>query len=259
MKYILGKKVEMTQRFKDDGQVVPVTVVQAGPCVVTQVKTAEKDGYDAVQIGYGDAKKLPKPQKGHLRKLGDKRYLREFRIDQPASVKRGDTITVSVFQQGDKVSVTGTSKGRGFQGVVKRHGFHGSPASHGHKDQLRMPGSIGATDAARVFKGTRMAGQMGAQRVTVNVLEIAEVEAEKNLLYIKGAIPGPRTGLVLLSCEGDMNLEVPAAKAEEQKEELQQQEEATQESKQEEAAKKENPKPEEKKDKTAAADKKDSK
>ena len=259
MKYILGKKVEMTQRFKDDGQVVPVTVVQAGPCVVTQVKTAEKDGYDAVQIGYDDVKKLPKPQKGHLKKLGDKRYLREFRIDQPASVKRGDTITVSIFQPGDKVSVTGTSKGRGFQGVVKRHGFHGSPASHGHKDQLRMPGSIGATDAARVFKGTRMGGQMGAQRVTVNVLEIVEVETKKNLLYVKGAIPGARTGLVLLSGEGEMDLEAPAAKAEEQKEESQKQEETKQESKKEEPAKKENPKTEAKKDETTPVDKKDSK
>jgi len=259
MKYILGKKVEMTQRFKDDGKVVPVTVVQAGPCVVTQVKIAEKDGYDAVQIGYDDTKKLLKPQKGHLKKLGDKRHLREFRTDKPASVKRGDTITVSVFQPGDKVSVTGTSKGRGFQGVVKRHGFHGSPASHGHKDQLRMPGSIGATDAARVFKGTRMGGQMGAQRVTVNVLEIVEVEAGKNLLYIKGAIPGPRTGLVLLSCEGDMNLEMPVAKAEAQKKESEQQDEITQESKQEETAKKEDPKPEARTYKTASADKKYSK
>jgi len=153
MKFILGKKLEMSQIFKDDGTVVPVTKVKAGPCQVTQVRNKDKDGYIAFQVGFGEKKKLNKPESGHLKKLGNYRYLIEFREDEKAELKKGDKITTAVFEIGDKVKVTGVSKGKGFQGVVRRHGFHGSPASHGHKDQLRMPGSIGATDPARVFPG----------------------------------------------------------------------------------------------------------
>lgn len=197
MKCILGKKVEMTQTWAENGRVIPVTIVKAGPCTVTQVKTDEKDGYCAIQLGFGAKKKMTKPMRGHLKDLPQMRWLRECKIGKE-EVKRGDTIDVGVFEPGDKVKVIGTSKGKGFQGVVKRHGFHGSPASHGHKDQLRMPGSIGATDAARVFKGTRMGGHMGSDRVTITNLEIVEVDKEKGQLLVKGAIPGARNSLVMI-------------------------------------------------------------
>ncbi|PIP18037.1 MAG: 50S ribosomal protein L3 [Parcubacteria group bacterium CG23_combo_of_CG06-09_8_20_14_all_35_9] len=204
MKFILGKKIEMTQKFKENGKAIPVTVIEAGPCFITQIKTKEKEGYEAVRIGFGFKKKINKPLKGHLEKIkneklkmknGGIRWLREFRVPNP-KLKVGEAIDVSIFQKGDKVKISGISKGKGFQGVVKRHGFHGSPASHGHKDQLRMPGSIGATDAARVFKGTRMAGRMGGERVTVKNLEIIEINKDKNLLIVKGAVPGARNSLV---------------------------------------------------------------
>ncbi len=202
MKYIIGKKIGMTQIFREDGTVVPVTRIKAGPCVVTQVKTAEKEGVNAVQVGFGVQKvfRLAKPQKGHLKDISVEnpnqtvRHLHDFRND--SDLKRGDVFTVSIFEPGEKVKVTGRSKGRGFQGVVKRHGFKGSPASHGHKDQLRMPGSIGATDAARVFKGTRMGGHMGDEQVSVLNLEIVKVDEENNELFIKGAVPGARNGIL---------------------------------------------------------------
>ncbi len=199
MKVILGKKLHMTQQFLEDGTVIPVTVVQAGPCVVTQVKTAEKDGYTAIQLGFGEKKRLAKPQIGHLKDLPKAAVMKEFRFDSAevmGEIKRGDTLSVEQFTAGDKVSVTGTSKGRGFQGVVKRHGFGGSPATHGHKDQLRMPGSIGSTGPARVFKGKRMPGRMGNEQVTVRNLEIVGTDAKDNLLFIKGAVPGARNSLV---------------------------------------------------------------
>lgn len=217
MKFILGKKLGMTQVFREDGTVVPVTRVQAGPCVVTQVKTTAKDGVHAVQIGFGEQKqyRLNRAQQGHLKDLMTVRYMRDFRTSEEANVSRGDTFGVSSFAQGDKVQVVGTSKGKGFQGVVKRHGFHGSPASHGHKDQLRMPGSIGATDPARVFKGTRMAGHMGDDRVTVKNLEVIEIHPETNELFIKGAVPGARGGLLLISSqEGDIVVEKEEVKEE---------------------------------------------
>jgi large subunit ribosomal protein L3 len=204
-KFILGKKLKMTQIFQEDGRVVPVTVIKAGPCLVTQVKTEEKDGYEAVQIGFGQRRKLSKALSGHLKGLGNFRYLREFRFKiqnskfQKPELKVGDKIDVGIFQPGDKVQVSGTSKGKGFQGVVKRWGFKGGPASHGHKDQLRMPGSIGATDPARVFKGKKMAGRMGGERVTVKGLEVVEVDKDKGLLMIKGAVPGGRNGLLEIS------------------------------------------------------------
>ncbi len=219
MKFILAEKKEMTQKFSPDGTVIPVTRVVAGPCFVTQAKSDSKDGYTAVQIGFGNKRKLAKPLKGHLKDLGNFRYLKEFRIDAQAlaNLKVGDKITVNTFVAGDVVKVTGTSKGRGFQGVVKRHGFHGSPKTHGHKDQLRMSGSIGATGPAHVFKGTRMGGQMGNSQVTVKNLEIVEVNPEANEIFIKGAVPGSRNNLLLVSGAGDIIIEqisAPVAKEE---------------------------------------------
>lgn len=212
----------MTQVWQDDKQVA-ITQVQAGPCPVIQVKTKEIDGYQAVQIGYGErkAKNINKPQIGHLKKALVEEpkktgwhHLREFRIDEGITLKPGDVIRANVFVPGDKIQVTGVSKGKGFQGVVKRHGFKGTKATHGNKDQLRMPGSIGATGPAHVFKGQRMPGHMGNERTSVTNLEIIAVDAEKNILAIKGAIPGARNGLILIKGEGEMNLEVETKKAE---------------------------------------------
>jgi large subunit ribosomal protein L3 len=207
MKFILGKKVKMSQVFLSDGKVAPVTIVEAGPCLITQIKTKEKDGYQAVQIGFGAKRKLTKSLAGHLKDLPNFRYLKEFLLDKVESLQRGQKITVKIFQPKDKVKVTGLSIGKGFQGVVKRHKFHGSPASHGHKDQLRMPGSIGSTDPARVFKGMRMAGRMGGETVTTSNLEIVQIDLEKNYLYIKGAVPGARNGLILVVGPGDLKTE----------------------------------------------------
>jgi len=200
MKVLIAKKIEMSQRFKEDGTVAPVTLLQAGPCKVTQIKTKEKDGYEAVQLGCGSSKNLSKPLKGHLKASGaDVRTLREFRLDSTDGLEVGAEISVSQFSPGEFVNVSGLSKGKGFQGVVKRHGFHGSPASHGHKDQLRMPGSIGSGGVQRVFKGTRMAGRTGHGQVTVKNLEIIDVDAEKNVLAVKGAVPGARGSVILIS------------------------------------------------------------
>lgn len=199
MKFIIGKKVAMSQVFRD-GKVVPVTKVKAGPCSVTQIKTKEKDGYQSAQIGYGYKKKIKKPLLGHLKKSAtpkdNSHYLKEFSIDSEQEIKIGDQIKVDIFEKGDKVDVASKSKGKGFQGVVKRHGFHGSPATHGHKDQLRMPGSIGSTDAARVFKGKKMGGRMGGKRITVKNLEVIDIIPEENLLLLKGAVPGARNSIL---------------------------------------------------------------
>lgn len=212
MKFLIGTKLNMTQIFRENGDVVPVTRVAAGPCEVTQVAQLE-NGTKAVQVGFGTAKKLNKAQAGHLKGLQPAKYLRQFATDQDLS--RGDVLTVASFEAGDRVTVTGTSKGKGFQGVVKRHGFGGSPASHGHKDQLRMPGSIGATDAARVFKGTRMGGHMGDERVTVQNLEVVQIDEEANEIFIKGAVPGARGGVVMLTAKGEMRVvAAPAPEAE---------------------------------------------
>lgn len=204
MKFILGKKMQMSQLFDEDGKVIPVTLVEAGPCVVVQKKTKEKDGYWAVQVGFGHKKKLTKPLKGHLKGLDDFRYLREFRLDdcseaEVKKIKRGDKIEASLFQKGDTVQATGISKGKGFQGVVKRHGFHGAPASHGTKHAKRSPGSIGATHPQHVWKGRRMAGRMGSDRVTLKRVAIVKVEPKKNLLYLKGGLPGRRGSLIKIS------------------------------------------------------------
>jgi len=201
MKFIIGTKIEMGQVWNESGERVPVTWIKAEPCKVTQVKTMEKDGYQAVQIGCGKKKHLTKPLKGHLKDIGDFRYLCEFRVEDAKDFERGKEIKMTDFTVGDRVSIAGVSKGRGFQGVVKRHGFHGSPASHGHKDQLRMPGSIGATDAAHVFKGKKMPGQMGNERVTIKNLEVVELDEENNRLAIKGAVPGARNSLVEIISE----------------------------------------------------------
>ncbi|MFC2041467.1 50S ribosomal protein L3 [Chloroflexota bacterium] len=196
---IIGRKLGITQTFRDDGKAEAVTAVEAGPCTVTQVKTLAKEGYNAVQLGFGEAKRLKAPQRGHLKELGQFRYLREFRVDDAEAGKVGDKVDVSLFQEGDLVDVTGISKSKGFAGVVKRHGFRGGPKTHGQSDRHRHPGSIGATTSpGRVFKGTRMAGRMGGERVTVRHLEILRAVPDRNLLLVKGAVPGNRNGLLLV-------------------------------------------------------------
>jgi len=198
----------MTQVYKED-EVIPVTLVESGPNFVTQVKTKDSDGYEAVQVGFGTKKEknIKKPQRGHLAKAtSDKRqatnlrWLREFRINN-TELKSGDQIDVSTFAPGDKVNIIAISKGKGFQGVVKRHGFSGGPKSHGQKDRHRAPGSIGASWPQHVIKGMRMAGRMGGDRVTVKNLEVIEVDSENNLIALKGAVPGRRGTLVVLSAK----------------------------------------------------------
>ena len=204
MKVLLGKKLDMTQVFKEDGTVVPVTLVQAGPCVVTELKT-NPQGKPAMVLGFGDKKNIAKPQQVQWKDLGNFAFVREFVLEEGIELEKGQALDVSLFEEGDKINVVGTSKGKGFQGVVKRHGFHGAPASHGHKDQLRMPGSIGSTGPQRVFKGTRMGGRMGGERITVKNLEIVQIDPKQNILAIKGAVPGSRGNYVtVLSTEGNV-------------------------------------------------------
>jgi large subunit ribosomal protein L3 len=190
----------MTQLFSEDGTVTGVTVVSAGPCVVCQTKTDDVDGYNAVQLGYEDIrdKVSTKPLRGHYKKAGTatKRFLREERLDRAPEVEVGDTVTVEQFQEGDIVDVVGTSKGRGFAGTIKRHGFHRGPATHGSRN-VRQPGSIGCSASpGRVFKGKRMSGHYGAVRHTTKNLRVIRVDTDRNLLFIKGAVPGPRNGFV---------------------------------------------------------------
>jgi len=208
MKFILAEKSEMTQKFAPNGTVVPVTKVVAGPCVVTQVKTTDNDGYVAVQLGFGSKRKVSKPVAGHLKNLGIFRYLREVRLtpEQAQSLTVGNRITAGIFQPGDVIDVSGASKGKGFQGVVKRHGFHGSPASHGHKDQLRMPGSAGSQGPQHVLKGKRGPGRMGGGQVTVSNLEVVEVDASKNEIFIKGAVPGAIGNLLMIAGDGEFEI-----------------------------------------------------
>ena len=198
----------MTQVYKADGTVVPVTVVKAGPCQITQIKTADKNNHSAVQIGFGDVKefRISKPRSGHLTGLDTVRTLHDFALDKTDGLSRGDAISVDTFTVGDIVEVMGVSKGKGFAGVVKRHHFRGGPASHGHKDNLRMPGSIGAGGVQRVFKGMRMGGRMGGDQVTVKNLEVVEIHAETNELYIKGAVPGARNGILVISGVGELKV-----------------------------------------------------
>ncbi len=195
---LIGRKIGITQIFRG-GEAVAVTAIEAGPCFVTQIKTKTKEGYDAVQLGFGKAKRLNSPEKGHLRGIGEFKYLREFRVDGDTFLQLGEKVDVNLFKIGDLVDVTGLSKGRGFAGVVKRHHFAGGPRTHGQSDRHRAPGSIGATTfPGRVLKGTRMAGHMGNTRVTVRNLEVVSVQPSRNLLLVKGGIPGAPKGLLLI-------------------------------------------------------------
>lgn len=217
MKGIIGRKVGMTQIFNENGDAIPVTVIQAGPCYVTQIRTLEKDGYRAVQLGFEElqpkrngSSRMNKPTQGHLQrknlrdsgiKLPDLRVLREFRVrnDEEAALDEGSSITVDVFTTGDFVDVIGTSKGRGFAGTIKRHNFNRQPKTHGQSDRERAPGSIGAgTTPGRVKKGTRMAGHMGDERVTIKNLEVLVIDPEHHMLAVRGSVPGAKGGLLLI-------------------------------------------------------------
>ena len=204
MRGLIGKKIGMTQVFNDSGSLIPVTIVEAGPCVVTQVKTISSDGYDAVQIGYSDLKDKHsnKAQSGHFSKANAKakRYLAEFQPVSNYDYKTGQEFGVSLFKEGELVSVSGTSKGKGFSGVMKRHGFGGGPKTHGQREHPRSPGSIGqASDPSRVFKGMKMAGQYGNKKVSTRNLEIVSVVKQSNQLLIKGAVPGANNGIIYIS------------------------------------------------------------
>lgn len=203
MRGLIGKKVGMTQIFGEQGNMIPVTVVEAGPCVVTQVKTKENDGYSAVQLGFGERKEkhTNKPMKGNFEKAktSPKHVLSEFEPIQGFNYEIGQEFGASIFKEGDVVHVTGTSKGKGFSGVIKRHGFSRGPVTHGQKEYLRSPGSIGqASDPSRVFKGMRMAGHMGVEKVTIKNLEVVKVNSDKNQLLIKGAVPGVQNSFLLI-------------------------------------------------------------
>ncbi len=200
---IIGKKLGMSQVFEDDGKVAAVTAIEAGPCTVTQVKTVDKDGYNAVQLGFGETKRLKSSQRGHLKEAGQFKHLREFRLDDTKEVEVGQKIDVGLFKAGDLIDITGVSKGKGFAGVVKRYHFAGGPKTHGQSDRHRAPGSIGAgTSPGRVLKGSRMAGHMGNQQVTARNLEVFEADPARNLLLVKGAVPGGKNGLVLIKKSG---------------------------------------------------------
>lgn len=192
----------MTRIFDEYGRNIPVTVIEAGPCYVTQIKTESTDGYSALQVGFDEVreKSLNKPELGHLKGAGKVlRVLKEFHTDKPEDYKVGDTVNVDIFNRGDVLSVTGQSKGKGFQGAMKRHGFHGGPASHGQKDRLRAPGSIGASSSpSRVWKGMKMAGRTGNDTVTLKNVEVVEIRPEKNIICVKGSVPGGRNGILQL-------------------------------------------------------------
>jgi large subunit ribosomal protein L3 len=199
MKFILGKKVGMTQVFGQENQVIPVTLIEAGPCFVVQIKTKDKDGYSAVQVGFEETKekKINRPQKGHFKKALNSglKFLREFKIERP-EFKLGDKVDITTFNPGEIVRITSISKGKGFQGVVKRHGFSGMPASHGTKHTQRAPGSIGSAFPERVLKGKKMAGRLGGDKITIQGLEVTQVDKENNLLAVKGAVPGSKGALL---------------------------------------------------------------
>jgi large subunit ribosomal protein L3 len=198
--FILGIKLGMSQIFDEKGRVVPVTLIHAGPCPIIQIKNKKTDGYNAVQLGFLSKKKTNKPMKGHLNKHISHsqafRYIREFGLSAPLNLKPQTVIKADVFQKGDKVKISGVSKAKGFQGTVKRHNFKGAPASHGTKHAHRQPGSIGATDAARVFKGKKMSGRMGGETITIRNIKVIDVQEKENLLVVKGAVPGNIKGLL---------------------------------------------------------------
>ena len=196
---IIGKKLGMTQVYKENAKVVGVTAIEAGPCVVVQVKTVDKDGYKAAQFGFGKPKHLKAPEKGHLKGFGEFRYLRELWLAENENVEPGQKIDVSVFKAGDLVDIIGISKGKGFAGVVKRYHFKGGPKTHGQSDRQRAPGAIGSTTSpGRVFKGMRMAGRMGNDRVTAQRLEVIQTDPAKNLLLVKGSVPGAANTLLII-------------------------------------------------------------
>ena len=201
-KGIIGKKIGMTQIFDEIGNVIPVTVIQAGPCVVAQKKTVETDGYNAVQLGFDDVKEkhLNKPEKGHFEKAGVafKKHLKEFRLDDVSALNVGDVITADTFAAGEKVDVTGMTKGRGYSGVIKRWNHHHLRMTHGTGPIHRQPGSMGVIDPARIFKNKKMAGQYGNEQVTVLNLKVVKIDSEKNLIAVKGAIPGAKDGIVFI-------------------------------------------------------------
>ena len=200
---IIGIKLGMTQVFSDDGKAEAVTAIAAGPCPVTQVKAVAKEGYNAAQLGFGEVKRLKSPLRGHLKGLGQFKYLREFSVDDTEAIKVGDRVDVSLFKPGDLVDITGISKGKGFAGVVKRYHFAGGPKTHGQSDRHRAPGSIGSTTSpGRVLKGLRMAGHMGDSKVTGRHLEILEADPTRNLLLVKGTVPGAKNGLLLIRKSG---------------------------------------------------------
>jgi large subunit ribosomal protein L3 len=196
---LIGKKLGMTHLYKD-GEEVVVTAIEAGPCFVTQVKTEKKDGYNAAQLGFRETKKLTSPLKGHLKDVGNFRYLREFKIGDLKELKRGQKVDVDIFKSGDRVNISGISKGKGFAGGVKRYHFRGGPKTHGQSDRLRAPGSVGSTTSpGRVFKGLRMAGHMGHENVTTRGIEVVDVNLEHHVMLVKGAVPGSKNGLLLIS------------------------------------------------------------
>ena len=202
-KGLIGKKLGMTQFFDANGNVIPVTVIEAGPCMVSQIKTAENDGYEAIQVGFGDLKasKVNKPMKGHFAKgnVAPKKVLREFRLDDISTYKVGDLIKADIFAEGDKVDAVGISKGKGYAGVIKRWNFSRLKMSHGTGPVARHGGSLGASSTpSRVMKGKKMAGHLGAERVTVQNLEVVKIDAENNIIAVKGAVPGPKGGIVVL-------------------------------------------------------------
>jgi len=196
---IIGKKLGMVQVFTETGKCVAVTAIEAGPCKITQVKAAATDGYNAAQVGFGIAKRLTAAEKGHLKDMGQFKYLREIRLDNVEGLKPGDTIDLTVFKTGDKVDVSGLSKGKGFAGVVKRHHFKGGPKTHGQSDRQRAPGAIGSTTSpGRVWKNVKMGGHMGDEKVTAQNLAVFQADAAKNLLLIEGSVPGAKNCLVII-------------------------------------------------------------
>lgn len=199
VKAILGRKLGMTHIFEDNGVMVPVTAIEAGPCYVTQVRTMDRDGYEAVQLGFAESKRLNKPERGHLKNSPALRHLREVEASEIGAIELGQKVDASVFEPGEIVDVVGVSKGKGFAGVMKRHHFRGGPRTHGQSDRSRAPGSIGATTTpGRVLKNMRMAGQMGNERVSVQNLRIVRADPERNILLVRGSVPGAANGLVLI-------------------------------------------------------------
>ncbi len=199
MKALLGTKIGMTQVISEDGVAIPVTLIQAGPCTVTQVKTTEKDGYNAVQVGFDEGKNLSKAVAGHVKPAGvTPKHIREFRVEELGETKVGDILDVTSFELGENVDATGISKGKGFAGTIKRHNFKRHKKTHGGKGNTRKPGSIGSMYPQKIFKGKRMAGHMGNEQVTVKNLQVAYISAADNLIGVKGAVPGPKKGLIVL-------------------------------------------------------------